>query len=217
MKAVVVADGELDPGDLRELQNAALVVAADGGAQRLAASGARPHVVVGDLDSCSTTLVAELEAAGVMIERHPGDKDASDAELAVEHAVAAGADEIVLLGALGGMRLDHEVANLLLVADPAWRPRNLRLVRGATSVRVLHGGERLTLAGALGEVVSLAAIGGDAIGVRTSGLRWALDGEVLPFGRSRGLSNRIVGLPATVELQTGVVLVTQIADSEGGS
>jgi thiamine pyrophosphokinase len=210
MKTVVVAHGALEPRDLNELDDAELVIAADGGANALAERGFSPHAVVGDLDSIEASLAERLGADGARIERHPTDKDASDAELALERASAAGADEIVILGALGGPRLDHEVANLLLLADAAWAGRSVRLVRGSSTTRVVRGGESLELIGGVGDVVSLLPIGGDAAGVRTAGLRWPLHGERLRLGRSRGLSNEVVAPPASVSLDDGMLLVVEI-------
>lgn len=209
MKAIVVAGGDAASDDAAQLAGADLVIAADSGAAWLALAGVRPDVVVGDMDSVDAGLLDRLAADGVAIERHPADKDASDAELAVERAVGAGADEVVILGALGGQRLDHEVANLLLLGDAGWRGHRLRIVRGGTTVRALPGGDRLTMVGAEGDLVTLLAINGDAVGVRTHGLRFPLDGGTLRLGRSRGLSNTVEHAPASVSLELGTLLVIE--------
>ena len=212
MRAVVIAGGEPAEADIAWLDGVDLVVAADAGAHWLADRNVQPDQLVGDLDSVDPALVAELEAAGVQVQRHPRDKDASDAELAVESAVSAGADSVVVLGALGGRRLDHELANLLLLADPAWHREldDLRLVRGTTTVRVLHGPNRITLDGAAGSLITLLPVGGDAEGVRTSGLRYPLAGERLALGRSRGLSNMVTSPPASISLERGQLLIIEI-------
>lgn len=209
MKAIVVAGGDAAPDDAAQLAGAELVIAADSGATWLAAKGIRPDLVIGDMDSVAPALLERLAAEGVAIERHPAEKDASDAELAVDRAVGAGADEVLILGALGGGRLDHELANLLLLADPARRGTDLRLVRGGTVVRPLRGGEQLSLGAAEGALVTLLPVGGDAAGVRTEGLDYPLDGETLRLGRSRGLSNRVRRAPASVSLEGGTLLVIE--------
>ncbi len=216
MQAMVVAAGDPDPRDAALLEAADLLIAVDRGAAWLTALSRRPDLLVGDLDSVSTQLVEQLAAAGVEIDRRPVDKDASDTELAIERAVAAGATRIVLLGALGGRRLDHELANLLLLADPRWRGlvADLRIVRGGTTVRALHGGETLALEGAAGEIVTLLPIAGDAEGVRTVGLRFPLAGEPLRLGRPRGLSNQIVATPASVSLERGTLIVIEQHEKE---
>jgi thiamine pyrophosphokinase len=211
VKAVIVAGGEPLPVDKAQLSGADLVVAADAGASWLVEAGATPDLLVGDLDSIPPGLLAELEAAGVPIERHASDKDASDAELALEHAVARGADQVVVIGALGGERLDHELANVLLLADRTWPATlvDLSIVRGGTQLRSLRGPGRLELRGAVGDLVSLLPLAGDADGVRTGGLRYPVDGEPLRFGRSRGLSNVVEGARASVSLERGTLLVIE--------
>lgn len=211
MRVIVVASGELDERDARWLASVDLLIAADGGATSLDRIGRRPDRLIGDLDSVSADLVERLEAAGTRVERHPTDKDASDTELALGAAIAAGGTEIVLLGALGGARLDHEVANLLLIADPELGGVDIRLTQGGTTVRALRGGGRLTLHDADGELVSLLPVGGDATGVTTTGLRWSLADAVLRMGRSRGLSNELVEASASVSLERGTLLVVQTA------
>lgn len=210
MRAVVVADGEPSAADARHLADADLIVAADGGAGWLAAQQVRPHVLVGDLDSIEDRLVDALEAAGVTIERHPVEKDQSDAHLAVARAVAGGADRVTVLGALAGERLDHELSNLLMLVDPAWRSVDLRVVRGGTTVRALTGDGRLILDGVAGDTVTLLAIG-DANGVTTDGLAYPLTGETLHVGESRGLSNVIAAAPASVSLEAGALLVVEVS------
>ena len=218
MRAVVVAGGEPDPADAGWLADADLVIAADAGAAWLASLNRRPEVLVGDLDSVDPALVTRLAAEGCVVERHPTEKDASDAELAVLRAVDAGADEVVIIGALAGERLDHELANLLLLADADLheRARDVRIVRGGASVRALRGGETLALDAGIGAWVTLLPVGGDAEGVTTLGLRFPLRGETVRIGRSRGLSNVVDEDPASVSLERGVLLVVEARNGGNG-
>jgi thiamine pyrophosphokinase len=209
VKAIVVAGGDAAQEDAARLADADVVIAADSGAEWLDACGTRPDVLVGDMDSIDPGLLERLGNDGVTIERHAADKDASDAELAVERAVADGAEDVVILGALGGGRLDHELANMMLIADGRWRGLRLEIVRGGTTARAAHGGERLELRGAVGDLVTLLSVNGDTWGVRTEGLRYPLAGESLGLGRSRGLSNQVEQPPASVSLERGTLLVIE--------
>jgi len=209
MRVAVVASGAMAEGDARWLDAADLVIAADGGSASLEALGRTPHRLIGDLDSADTAHVTRLDAAGVAIERHPADKEATDTELALRAAIEAGATEIVLLGALGGRRLDHELANLLLLADPRLDAVDARIVRGRTTARVIGDGASLPLEGKPGGIVSLLPIGGDADGVTTEGLRWPLSRATLGFGASRGISNEITTPPASVSLERGRLVVIE--------
>jgi thiamine pyrophosphokinase len=209
VKAIVVAGGDAAADDAAQLAGADLVIAADSGAAWLSGIGVRPDVVIGDMDSIDPALLDRLAGEGTMIERHSPDKDESDAELAVERAVAAEASEVLILGALGGERLDHELANLLLLADRRWKGSRLAILRGGTTVRVVHSNERLELQAGEGDLVTLLPVEAEATGVRTEGLRFPLTGETLQLGRSRGLSNQVEHVPASVSLERGTLLVIE--------
>jgi thiamine pyrophosphokinase len=209
VKAVIVASGEPVEADLHALDGADLVLAADGGANWLAAAGISPDWLVGDLDSIGADELAGVESSGARIERHPVAKDASDLTLAVKRARALGADEIVILGALHGDRLDHELANVLLLADPALRGHDVRIQRGGTMVRALAGPGGLELAGRAGARVTMLPVTEAAAGITTRGLRYPLMGETVVLGSSRGLSNEILEPGASVQLEAGVLLVVE--------
>ena len=212
MKAVIVADGVHAPADSNLLADAELIIAADGGAEWLVAHGVTPHLVVGDLDSADPALVNRLAAAGAAIERHPVEKDASDLELSVGAATKVGADEIMVLGALGGA-LDHLLANVLLLGSGHLAGQSIRLVHGSTSARLLTGPADLELDGPVSARVSLLAIGPAAEGVTTRGLRWRLHADRLELGSSRGLANVVDTMPAGVSVAEGRLLVVEDAGS----
>ncbi len=217
MLAVVVAGGQPDPDDRTWASRADRLIAADGGAAWIDTLGRRPQLLVGDLDSVDASLVNRLEAAGVAVERHPVDKDATDTELALDAALRLGADRIVLLGALGGDRLDHELANLLLLTAERFRaPADVRIVRGATLVRALHGGDELLIEAGVGSLLSLLPVSGEAAGITTRGLQFRLEGGVLPPGSTLGVANRVVQAEASVSLERGTLLVMEIEDIREG-
>jgi thiamine pyrophosphokinase len=209
VKAVVVAHGDVDPRDRAHLDGAEFIVAADGGTFALEQWGVAPHAIVGDLDSLGMERALEFEARGVTVIPYSPEKDESDLELAIAYATQAKADELVLLGILGGARFDHELANTLLIAADQFRGKRMRAVRGDTTVRALHGGDRLELAGAPGDLVTLLAVQGDVEGVRTHRLRYPLVNERLSFGAARGLSNVVVSAGASITCERGVLLVIE--------
>jgi len=210
----VVAHGDVAPSDRDLVMGAEPVVAADGGALALERWGIVPHLVVGDLDSLGNERAEALASRGAKVIPFPAAKDESDLELALRYAVESGAEDIVLLGIFGGARIDHELANAMLLADPAYRGLGVRAVQGGTQVRAVHGGDTADLAGPVGATVTLQPVRGDAKGVRTTGLRYPLAGDTLHFGRSRGLSNVVTALPASVSLEHGVLLVIERTSEE---
>jgi thiamine pyrophosphokinase len=219
--ALIVADGDVPPLDqldaelLGGVAGDLLVIAADGGLRKAELLGLRPSLVIGDGDSLGPDALAELAASGIELRLHPRDKDESDTELALRVAVERGAQRIVVLGALGGVRFDHGLANVLLLALPELAGREVVLVDGRTTVRLLAGaGAALELAGTAGDLVSLLSLSKRVTGVRTSGLRFALSGESLEQGPSRGLSNELTRHHARIEIGSGRLAVIHTA--QGG-
>ncbi len=90
-------------------------------------------------------------------------------------------------------------------------------MRGATTVRALHGGASLELTGQPGDMVTLLPVSGDAQGVTTDGLRYPLADEELRLGRSRGLSNVVERAGASVWLGSGTLLVVETRQQGEGT
>ena len=212
--ALVLADGTVSPVvDLDAAwpgwsDGVDLVVAADGGARHAAALGRPLDLWVGDGDSIGEAELSALAASRVRIRRAPVDKDESDAELALLAAVDAGAGRITVLGALGGERVDHGLANVWLLGHPRLEGRDVRLVDAAVRIRLVGPG-RTDLGGRTGDLVSLFPFGGDAAGVTTEGLRYPLRNEALPSGPSRGLSNVREEGDAVLTVGSGRILVVE--------
>lgn len=209
MDAIVVANGEIENVEraVRGVGADTLIVCADGGVSNALALGLRPHVVVGDLDSISPELRGELQRDGVQFIAYPSRKDETDAELALRYCIARGAKSILFIGALG-RRLDHSLANLLLLADPMWRSASVRIIDGQATIELCSS--RCEISGRPGDIVSLLPLGGDAKGVRTEGLEYPLNDETLLFGPARGVSNVMLSNRAVITVREGLVLVIHV-------
>jgi thiamine pyrophosphokinase len=214
-RAIVLADG--DAPDRASLDaswpgwdvGVTFVVAADGGARHAPALGLRLDRWVGDGDSIAAADLEALRRSGVPVELVPTAKDETDTELALGAAVAAGARQITILGAIGGPRLDHALANVALLGHPGLADRAAMLLDGRTRVRLLRGPAVLDLDGRTGDLVSLIPFGGDAGGVRTEALEFPLRGETLEAGPARGLSNVRLAEHASVSVEHGAILVVE--------
>jgi thiamine pyrophosphokinase len=194
-------------GDDRQwVRRGDLIIGADGGAARALGWGLVPHLVIGDMDSLADADQAALAAQGCRLVVHPRSKDETDLELAMIYAAQQGADEIIVLGALG-KRLDHTLANILLLALPGLAGAAVRIVQGRLEVRLLRSGEVATLEGEPGDLVSLLPLGGEAHGVTTAGLAWPLQGESLHFGFTRGISNEMVAPRAEIRVDSGCLVI----------
>lgn len=115
MRALAVLAGKVREKWAREIYAQGsfdLVIAADKGLLTCQRAGIRADYVLGDFDGFSREVaLSYARESGAVLETYPPEKDRTDADIALEKAADAGADEIWLIGATGG-RLDHELSNL---------------------------------------------------------------------------------------------------------
>jgi thiamine pyrophosphokinase len=185
---------------------AAYVIAADSGVEHAQAFGRHIDLVVGDLDSVDPVALTAAAASGAVVDAHPVEKDATDLELALTAARSRGAHRITVVGGYGG-RLDHFLANLLVLASAPFDGCTVDAWIGSAHVTVVRG--QHDLHGRPGSLCSLLAVGGTARGVTTTGLRYPLDGQDLPAGSTRGVSNELLVETVSVSVRHGTVLVIQ--------
>ena len=206
--AVVLLGGNTaDVGSLGVLPTNTVVVAADSGVELARQLGLDVHAVVGDMDSISPTALAALDALGTEIVRHPIDKNESDAELALRYAIARGAQRVVLVGG-GGGRLDHQLALFAVMFINELRGVHVEARLAGSRAYAVHDGATVDIECTKGDVIGLLPFGGDAHGVTTSGLQWALSDESLIVTASRGISNRAIATHVTIAVTKGRLIVT---------
>ena len=180
------------------------IICVNGGTEHALRLEIKPSLVIGDLDSLTSLARDFIDRMNVQIEKHPSAKEKSDLELAVDYAVEINPKEIIILGALGGPRVDHAFINLLLLSIPLSLGITASLLNERQEIRLID--KQLIIAGERGDYVSLFALSTDAVGVKTDGLKFPLHGETLKFASTRGLSNEIVTTPAKITLKKGLLL-----------
>ncbi|HUP26852.1 MAG TPA: thiamine diphosphokinase [Chloroflexia bacterium] len=194
------------------------VIAADGGSSLALELGLEPDLVIGDLDSSDAEVLASLEARGTELRRYDHDlKLETDTELALYAALEREPERIILLGALGG-RLDHALANVLMLSNAVLARTDLRIVDGLEEAYLGRAGNPIRVAGRPGETVSILPLSGTVRNVRLAGFVYPLDGENLVRGTGHGVSNRLDGPVGEIVFDEGLLLVvhTHLPEPETG-
>ena len=175
-----------------------LVIAADGGLAHTQALGITPDVVLGDFDSLGYT----PEGANVF----PVEKDDTDAMLAVRHGLSRGYRNFLLYGSLDGPRLDHTVANFQTLQFLADRDA-LGILVGRNSMAAVIKNGTLSFPEEATGTISVFCHGAEAKGVTLKGLYYPLDKGTLTCGFPLGASNHFTGVPASITVEEGGLLV----------
>lgn len=223
MTAYIFTGGKLAVGSMDELglhlSQEDLIIAADSGYNNASRLGVRPGLLLGDLDSIDRKKFAPDELEHIEKIIVPAIKDDTDTQLAVDTAISRGADEIYIIGGLGG-RLDHTLSSVFLLEYIADRGADAVMTDGQSRVRVMKtAGEPVSLMipktfdGENGfKYLSVVPLTDECEGVRISGVFYPLDGVTLKRSYSYAVSNEITSDHAEITLERGTMLVIESRD-----
>jgi thiamine pyrophosphokinase len=187
------------------------IIACDAGYRNCEALGCRPDIVVGDFDSAPQPEAGAQKDLVVL----PHVKDDTDTEYAAKLAVERGFDEVLMLGALGGKRLEHTLANLATGLGLAKRGVAVRLCDERTRISYVLPGQKVRYPKKSYFYFSIFPLEGRAEGVELHGAFYELQDAALTASYPLGVSNEYAAGSQQIELscREGALLVVEtIAD-----
>jgi thiamine pyrophosphokinase len=211
-RIIIFANGDLPDLDKAHafLRPDDFILCADGGTRHVLALNLIPNLVIGDMDSVDKEQLQKLKDAGVEIELFPRDKNETDLELAITHALELNPTQIMVIGALGG-RLDQTLANIALLTNSGLASFDIRLDDGVEEIFFCH--DQVQIHGRSGDLVSLIPWGNPVHGIQTQGLKWPLKDETLYPDKTRGVSNEMLFQAASIKIESGLLLIVHRRNS----
>jgi thiamine pyrophosphokinase len=212
-KAIIVANGVISDPRLTYKRVTELfdftdciVISADGGAENALKMNLVPDVVIGDMDSIKATVKENIREKSNKTRyiSTSAYKDKSDTQLAVEYALDLGIKKMIILGALGD-RIDHTMANILLLTSPFLRDIDIRILADASEIFIIRNSR--TLNGDIGGTVTLISLSPYTYFIKTEGLKYELENEKLMFSPVRGISNVFTEKKAYIKIKEGTLLI----------
>ena len=176
------------------------IICADGGYKHKALLGRECDIVVGDFDSLG--IVPETDNKIVA----PTEKDETDMMLAVNLGLEKGYCDFVILGALGGARNDHSVANIQLLHYITSKGA-MGTIYHVDEVFTAFSNGTLTLGAELKGYVSVFSLADESRGVAIKNLKYTLDGATLYSYMPIGVSNEFLGKESSITVEEGSLLV----------
>ncbi len=170
-KTVIMANGQFpqDSIPLGILRHARRVIAGDGAAATLLSNGIRPDAVIGDLDSMPQDLRESLKE----LVTHVPEQETNDLSKAFRFCLSNGFDRnIAILGATG-LREDHTLGNISLLADFSLLAPDIEMVTDDGVFRAIF--KASTLNAVPGQQISIFALDHDTP-IFSSGLKYPLNG-----------------------------------------
>ena len=202
MKAIIITPYLLHPiRDIVSFEGAAMTVCADTAYLAAKKEGITPDAVIGDFDHAKHT--DELSSEKKVL-RFSSVKDDTDTMLCVKYALNRGADEIVIVGGIGG-RLDHTFANIQTLAYIRERGAFGTVLDGDHAVMMVDS--RITLEKGVFDYASVFAFDPVCRDITLRGFKY--EGEHLDLTSSfpLGVSNEITAETAEITVGEGHLLV----------
>ena len=208
-RAAVLSAVPVDPALRRYLAPGDFIVACDAGYRNAQRLGVSIDLLVGDFDSAPPP--DPLPAGAIVL---PHVKDDTDTHYAARWLLEHGCRQVVLLGALGGARLEHTFANLNTALFLAKAGVRVTLANERSELHILCPGVPLTLEKGEWTYLSLFPLDGELRGVCESGVFYPLENAVLKPDYPLGVSNEFTAPSATLSCAQGYGLVV-LSRSDG--
>lgn len=200
MNVLILCNGQPPPQKLFAECNqwADLFIAADGGANVANNLGAKPDMIIGDMDSYKP-----IENFSGEVIHDPG-QYSNDFEKALKLAKKKGAWQVKVLGATG-YRLDHTLKNLSVLKQFNDDFEEIIFIDEYGTIKLLpkHFSEEIEV----GTSVSLFPLSGKVSGVTIQGLKYELTDSFLENGVQDGSSNTVVSNPVLIQHKNGDLLL----------
>lgn len=200
-RAVILSAVPVSPAMGRYLRPDDLIVACDAGYRNAERLGVVPALIVGDFDSAPRP---DTDGQTIVL---PHVKDDTDTHYAARWLLEQGCTHITLLGALGGARLEHTLANLSTGLFLAQNGVQVRLADERSELHYLLPDRPLTLERADWQYLSVFPLDGPLTGLDIEGTFYPLQGARLDPEFPLGVSNEFTAPTAVLRCTGGRGLV----------
>lgn len=187
-------------------ETADYIIAADGGQNRAREFGLQPDCVIGDFDS--TTLNEDFDCLYIT---YPAEKDLTDTEAALTHALEKGCRNVILLGGMGG-RLDHTMGNIGLLDKYYSSFDHMEFIDGKNRMELLRDSDRTLKRDVRYKYFGLVSLNEEASGIDIRGAKYELTGASLERASTLGVSNEFSEDTVEIYVREGTLLIVRSAD-----
>ena len=209
-RCVIISACPVSPELAEALRPDDFIIACDAGYRNCAPLGRRPNIIVGDFD---TAPCPEKQDDVIVL---PHVKDDTDTEYAAKLASEKGFDEVLLLGGLGGRRVEHTLANLCTGLGLERRGVRTTLLDERSRITFVMPGETRRYPKGEYFYLSVFPMEGRAEGVWEHGSYYELTDDVLVAGYPLGVSNEYAEGSDCITISTrkgALVVVETVPDT----
>ncbi len=204
MRAVIFSSAEISDYEyLRQYDiSGQMIICADAGLKHAIKLGLKPDIVLGDNDSFACEI-----PEGIKRIIYPPEKDKTDTNIALDYAIQSGADDIILIGGLGG-RIDQEFSHFCLMEYALDQGVRLKIIDDINEIWMERDSFCLKKSECAKKYVSFFPYGGAVHNFSIKGLKYEASGMTLRPNMVQASSNEFDRADeARIEFTDGTVLV----------
>lgn len=210
LRSIIISNGSFNINTLKKVKKSTdIIICADGGANHIYGSDILPDMIVGDLDSLTPDALEYYKKSNILFHKFSSKKDNTDTELAINFAVDEGVRELILLGSTG-TRLDHTLANIMLLEKLFKRNINARIIDEHNEIYVIDSS--IEVRNEKDTFVSFIPLFEECRGVTMKGFKYPTDNLNFELGSTMGISNEVESDKGIIEISSGIALVIKSRD-----
>lgn len=199
-KASIFAGAKISGVNFENLDNS-YIVAVDKGLEYLKDNDININVALGDFDSLDSKYFNDIYVKEDKVIRFNKDKDMTDLELAINHVIDMGIENIDIYGGIGS-RLDHTLANIYMLKK--YKKYKITLINENNKIIFVEDNIEINKTDKYKYISFLPT--NDKCKFSINGVKWPLQNHYLEYGSSLTVSNEIISI-ANIEIHEGNLFV----------
>ena len=200
-RCVIIGAVEIDFPAHNLIKDTDFVICADKGWQNAVKTGIKPDMIVGDFDS--SPYPENMDASITVL---PVVKDDTDTFHIARYIVENDYTDVLMLGLIGGKRIEHTFANIQTLVYFANNRINATAIDKYSTLMVIKDGS-ITLPDMPGRFFSLFSMGDRAECVSIKGAKYPLDNYTITNSFPIGVSNEFIGENVDISVADGSLLL----------
>lgn len=215
MKTLIITGGKINSGFAYSyIKNQAFdyIIGADRGIEFCHEKSIKPSIIMGDFDSIDPNILKYFEEQNIEVQRFNPEKDDTDTQMAIKHAIKIKSSEIAIIGATGS-RIDHLLGNIQSMALALKENILCSIVDENNVIILTEKDKKIKRSEQFGKYVSLIPLTSEVTGITLKGFKYPLNNYTMKCDMGViGVSNEIEDEYGEIMLDEGILIIVQSKD-----
>lgn len=186
-------------------------IGADEGAMYVINQNLALQMAVGDFDSITKREQQQLHLKAKSVKTYPEEKNETDLELAIMHAIDFRPSLILFFGVTGG-RIDHTLINIQLLYKLMKKGIKAQIIDSSNTIELYQPGNYKVRKSIMYPYISFIPLSEIVKGLSLQGFYYSLENKTIEWGSTLCLSNKILLEVGSFSFDDGTLILIQTRD-----